>query len=476
MRMNGLFLFGAFSILVMGCTLSRSHCPSCADASFLPSLNTHGREPRSVDLREDPVVAGPQSVDYYVQLALARNPEVQALQAHVDAQSEVYPQVTALPDPVLSESFWPFSDNSPQTAAGRMTNTLTLAQRFPWFDKLRVRGEVADAQTQIALTQLAEAELKIIENVKSAYYEIYFNQKAVAVTEDMESFIRQYIELADAQFRVLKKASQQDVIRAEVELRQLQDTLIQLRKQQRVAQADLAKLLSVSPETTVKAADSLALPPVPEQIESLYQVALATRPELQGRFHAILRDEQKVRLAELEYCPDVTLGVSWSSLTTADALVPVANGRDNVGFGISINLPIWRDKLDAGVREARNRVEESARLYDVTRDDTLRMVRRLVTQAQALEQQIELYRTEDTGIIARAEHALRLSVADYRVQKVDALTVLDNFNKLLRFRIQLVRLEASLGQVLASLERMVGGALGNPKPPTAEGTSDAAKE
>lgn len=50
----------------------------------------------------------------------------------------------------------------------------------------------------------------------------------------------------------------------------------------------------------------------------------------------------------------------------------------------------------------------------------------------------------------------------YRVGKVDMLTLIDNWNQLLRFQIQLKRLEATLGQILASLERAVGAELARP--------------
>jgi outer membrane protein TolC len=74
----------------------------------------------------------------------------------------------------------------------------------------------------------------------------------------------------------------------------------------------------------------------------------------------------------------------------------------------------------------------------------------------ALQQEIALYRRKGTGILASAEQTLNVSFADYRTGKVDSLTVLGNYTQLLFFRVQVVRLEATLGQVRASLERAVG--------------------
>jgi cobalt-zinc-cadmium efflux system outer membrane protein len=403
----------------------------------------------------DPQFEGVHPLDFYVQMALARNPEIRASERRVEALAAVIPQATALPDPMLSNTWWPISYNSPQTAAGRQANSLMLTQKVPWCGKLQYRGAVAAAEVRIALTEVAETQLKIIEAVKAAYYEIHFTQQATAITEENKKFLRDYIRAAETRYKV-GRASQQDILRAEVELRKLEDQLVQFRQQQQVAQADLAKLLAIAPATPLQTSGEQLHLDVPEHLDHLYQLALALRPELQGRLQAIFRDEQRVELARLDSYPDVTVGLNWSIITKDNALAGAANGNDNIGLVLGINLPIWKDKLAAEVAEARNWVAESARLYEVARDDTFRVIRRLVAQALALEEQIQLYRRPGTGILASAQQTLDVSFADYRTGKVDSLTVLDNYRQLLFFQLQVVRLEATLGQVLASLERAVG--------------------
>ncbi len=120
---------------------------------------------------------------------------------------------------------------------------------------------------------------------------------------------------------------------------------------------------------------------------------------------------------------------------------------------VGVSLPVWRDQLKAGVREAENRSVESARRYDASRDDTMRMIRRLLVQAEAQEQQITLFQN---SIIPKAEQALRVATADYRVNKLDFQQILDNWSDVLMFHLQVVRFENSLNQTLASLERVIG--------------------
>ena len=83
----------------------------------------------------------------------------------------------------------------------------------------------------------------------------------------------------------------------------------------------------------------------------------------------------------------------------------------------------------------------------------MRLIRRLIVQAEAIEQQIELF---EDRIIPKTEQALQVSAADYRVNKVDFQQILDNWSDLLMFHLQVTRFEANLNQTLASLERVVG--------------------
>lgn len=406
---------------------------------------------RATDGEAEMGLAGSHAVDYYVQLALENNPEILAAQHRVAAQTEVIPQVTSLADPTLSDTFQPFHNNSLQTAAGRGPNRLTLAQKFPWFGKLRVRGEVAEAETQIAITQLAQAQLKVIEDVNLAYYDVYFNQKSIKITQKNQRLLTDLLKFAEARYRT-GATSQQDVLRAQVELDKLENRLIFLNQKLRQAQADLAEVIQADPESDLRAS-SLDVPSAPRQINQLYEAAILSRPEIQEQLHALIRNQKAEELAHLRYKPDVTLGMGWQTITNDDAISPVANSNDNVAFTVGINLPIYRDRLRAGVNEAEHRSVESTRRYEATRDDTFRIIRRLTVQAHALEEQIALFRDK---IIPKTEQTLRISTADYRVGKVDFQQILENWGDLLLLQIQLVRLETNLGQTLASLERVVG--------------------
>jgi outer membrane protein TolC len=185
----------------------------------------------------------------------------------------------------------------------------------------------------------------------------------------------------------------------------------------------------------------------------LYRQAIAARPELHAQLAAIDRDRRAVDLAQLDYFPDVTLGLTWIS-TSAAGISPVANGRDPLLLGVSFNVPIYRQRMEAGVRQAEAQAVADRRQYDSLKDRTLEQVKDLFVRAGSQRDLLLLFRED---IIPKAKQTLQVSSQAYQTGDVDFLQLIDNWRQLLRFQLAYQRLEAQLRQTLAKLERVVGG-------------------
>jgi outer membrane protein TolC len=143
-------------------------------------------------------------------------------------------------------------------------------------------------------------------------------------------------------------------------------------------------------------------------------------------------------------------------MTTNRALAPSADGIDNLTVGLSVNVPIYRGRLNAAVREAQATVVAGARQYDQMKDETQRDVKQLFTQAASQRDVEALFRE---SIIPKTQQALEVAIRGYEVGETDFADLIANWRELLRFRVSQLQLEAQLRQTLASLERVVGGYL-----------------
>lgn len=399
-------------------------------------------------------LAGPQPVEQYIQFALRQNPEIQAARMEMEARAYQVPVAASLQDPMFGVNAFP---EPIQTAAGQQELAVMASQRLPWFGKLDRQAARAEAATNVARARLATAELQTIESVKVAYYELYYLQRAVRITEDEQELLTDIRQVANTRYQT-GQTSQQDVLRADLEIAGVESELIRLRQQLVSTQARLARILHVSPQTNLLAVESLPNERLPDDLTQLQQLAATARPELHAQLAAIERDRQSVAIAQLDYFPDLTLGATWNDIASA-GISPVANGRDAFMINTSINLPIYRKRLDASVRSAQSQVVASARQYDSLRDMTLEEVTNLFVTAQSQQDLLALFRET---IVPTARQTLEVSVRGYNVGEVDFLQLIDNWRQVLRYEIMYGRLEASLHQTLAQLERVVGGLPSSP--------------
>lgn len=393
-----------------------------------------------------------QPVRYFVATALANHPKIRAARNRVAAASNVIPQASALPDPMLGNTFWPIQDQALQTAGGRVGHQFQLSQGVPWPEKLSTKAAIASREVQMAQAEVQQIEREITESVRLAYYEVWFATRAITIIEETRELVDDLTQVAEARYK--SGGTQQDVLRAQLEADRLDDQLVGLRKQKEQAQADLAALLqqpvSLIPETL----DDIGLADVPKQLDELLGLAEQCSPELRALAWEIQRDRQKQRLACLQKYPDFNLGLNYSIISDDNNVIsPVANGHDNISFVVGLTLPIWREKINAGIREASHRTSSTTQRLEAERDAIQGKLRRLMAQADALVEQEGIY---EDRIIPRTEDTLKLSIADYRGKRTDFFTLIETYRELLMFETQLARIEATLAGTIAQIERTVG--------------------
>ena len=392
---------------------------------------------------------GPHSVEEYIQYALSQNPDIQAARKRVEANAYQVPVASSLQDPNLGMTFYP---EQVQTAAGPQEFALNISQKFPARGKLNAQGELAESQTNETRAQLAAVELATVAKVKRAYYELYFIQQTINVTEADKQLLVEIRDVANVRYKT-GKVSQQDLLRAELEISNVENELIRLEQKLVSGQAKLARLLHISPQTKLLALEHIEPGSLPADLDWLQRQAIASRPELHAQLATLEKDRQALNLARLAYKPDVTLGATWIDVGST-GVSPVANGNDSFLITAGINLPVYRKKLDSAVRSAEAKAVSTARTYDSLKDETLEEVADLFAQAKSQQDLLTLF-SED--ILPKARQTLEVSSQAYNTGEVDFLQLVDNWRELLRFEVSYLRLEASLGQSLAELERVIGG-------------------
>ena len=132
---------------------------------------------------------------------------------------------------------------------------------------------------------------------------------------------------------------------------------------------------------------------------------------------------------------------------------PPDNGKNAFSLSVGINIPIWRDKYDAGVEEAAETLIAERGNYANLLNAMEYSIRDQVVRLETLRDQIDLF---ENALIPQTEEALRSTEAMYETGQLGVLDLLDSERALLNARLVNARYYSDFHTALAFLERAVG--------------------
>ncbi len=402
-------------------------------------------------LAEPPARLTEQSgLDGYLAYAAVNNPALEAAFNDWRAAVERVPQVGALPDPRFTYRY--FIENV-ETRVGAQKQSFELAQTFPWLGKLKLRSDAAAAAAAAAEQRFQARKLELFRQVKDAYYEYYYLRRAVAIVGENRDLAKHFESVARTRYKVAA-GSHPDVIRAQVELGKLEDRLRTLEELRGPVVARLNAAMNRPPDADLPWPAAIEQQTVAADYDQLLAWLVESNPQLKGMDSEIAASEHQVELARSDYVPDVTLGVGYiDTAKSAGGRHPSDDGQDPVIAMASVNLPLWWNKLAAGVREARSRRQAAIR-RKADKINTLGADLKLVLyKLRDAERRIDLY--ADT-LLPKATESLKATETAFRTGKASFSDLVDAQRVLLEFQLAYERSLADSQQHLAELEMIVG--------------------
>jgi outer membrane protein TolC len=391
------------------------------------------------------------SLEAYIGIALANNPEIAGSQRKWEAALQKIPQARALDDPMVGVDVERFGTTRFDTFTD---NEWMISQTVPWFGKRGLRGGVEAGTATRAEMDWRMKTLDVVAMVKQAYYDLWQAQRELEVNERNQELLRQFVEAARTRFET-SKASQSDLIRAQNELAKLAEDRVDRVRTQQHALADLNQLLRRAPETPVDIGPEVTAPVVElgVTLEQL-QAAAADRPELLGAREGTVRSaEAALALAKKGYYPDVQFRIEARQLNGQ-------SGIQEYDTGVFINFP-WLNhgKYKAAIAEARANLDASRDDLDAMRVRTAAEVRKLYDGVHAMHHHYDLYTQR---LIPQQRLAVESARAAYETGAGGFLDLLDADRTLFDLEMQNLHHAAEFQRLLASLERMAGGRLPSP--------------
>jgi len=433
---------------------------------------THSRATLRTRLAETGEHASPDATDLapgggieqYVRVALKRNPSIRAAERRVERLGARVPQVTSLDDPMFQIA--PFGEMA-ETAAGQVGLMTGVSQKLPFPGKLDTRGQIAEQDVVMALTDLRQRRLRVVADTRRAYWSYYFTTRALETTRRRRKLLDQFKQIAEAEYKAGNR-SQPDVLRASTELSSIDSELVTLEQRQATARSMLNQLMDRPVDAALPEPSAVELEQISAGMDELLTTAARSNPAIAKVHERIDQYRQKLKLARLNRWPDLTVSANYNAVDD-EGLAPSATGHDQWWFGFGVNLPIWTEKYEAAEREALKGMLEGVADLTAEQNRIAFQVQEAYLKVEAQQKLVKLFR--DT-IVPQARQTVEASQSGYRAGSVDFLTLMDNWRKLLNFELMEHRALAEMERAVADLERAVGAQVEREQFPTSDEDKD----
>ena len=279
--------------------------------------------------------------------AKQNNPQIQAARDGTQAARQVPAQVTALPDP--TSQVQQVNVGSPRPFAGYSNDEfanvgLGISQDIPYPGKLKLRGEVAKRDADIAGNREDSATRAVLAQVKDTYFHLGYLSETLSILNNDRQLLKQMEQAAEARYRS-GMGNQQDVLQAQLQQTKLLRDISAHHLEVGKMQVSLKQLLSRPQSSPDIEPVSLKETPLGVSFDELLSAAQTQNPDLAATQNMIERQRLQVDAAHKDFYPDFTAGFMYYRTDPAQF-------RAQYQFTFGIKIPLHHDKQRSELTQA----------------------------------------------------------------------------------------------------------------------------
>jgi outer membrane protein TolC len=379
-----------------------------------------------------------------VRIAVEKRAEIAAAVARANAAAQRPAIVGALEDPMISPSIdhYPFDKMDEAEARGRYDWSIGIEQRFPLSDIRGQRRRAALADARRTQADIDRVRLDVAFEAQRAFFMLRERREMVRVLEEQLALARQLVSAASARYAG-GRGVQADVLRAEVEVARTLAARRSLTADIGAAEAMLNVSLGRSASLPVPELEHQVRSDEPPTAGSVQSAAVENRPELRAGAAEVARAAAEIDVMRAMYRPMMMIRGGPSST--------MAEGS-GVMIMIGVSVPIWRERLGAGVAEA-------SAMERMARADLEAMRRMIEGEAAVAREAVNAARARSDAlrkeVVPRARMAVDAALAAYSAGRTTLVSVIEASRALWDARGELVMADRGLAEAWARLERAV---------------------
>jgi cobalt-zinc-cadmium efflux system outer membrane protein len=386
----------------------------------------------------------PAKIADLVSEAKRNNPQIQAAKREWESTQQLPTQVSTLPDPqvVLQQ----LNVGSPRPFAGFSNSDfayigLGASQDFPYPGKLRLRGELAKKDAEVAKQKAEAVRLAILSQLKNDYFRIAFLARQSSLLGSDSDLLEQMEKAAEIKYRS-GGGNQQEVLQAQLERTKLlrENTANQLEAGK--IQAELKQLLGRSQASPDLITENIAESQVQHTFEELLAAAQANNPQISGAQKMVEKQDVAIQVAKRDFYPDFNAQFMWQRTDPTQY-------RAYYMFTVGARIPLYRKrKLQPELAQAQIDKSRAQSELEMQSQEVSAMLRQEFVAAEKSSELLKIYRE---GLLPQAKAELQAGFAAYESNRQDFQALLASFMDVLKLEEEywktLSEHEAALGQM-----------------------------
>ena len=384
-------------------------------------------------------------IEDYQKMVVENNPAVQAKYKQYEISLQKVPQLSSLPDPLLSAGF---AISPIETKLGPQLAKISVMQMFPWFGTLNEKQKKATIESQAVFANFVDERNQSIRKITDLWYDIYLIHKSISFTKQQIDIFKQLERQATIKFEN-NRSKMVDILRFQMNSEELSNKLNFLTGKKKILTTEFNILINRDIGEKVILTDTL--------ITDAAHLTVVERdslinPKIEAVNAKLKANKHTQKIAKLSGKPNIGIGLDYGIIGKPEGMEIQDGGRDMIMPMISLSIPLGRKKIRAAITESKLKQEELTMTKEAINNQL--KIEHEITDFQIQQALNDVHLNE--SLYSKVIQALSIAKTAYITSNKDYTEILDLQNITLRYQLSILKAQNSYFKAISYRDYLYG--------------------
>ncbi|WP_378186440.1 TolC family protein [Aquimarina sp. W85] len=363
-----------------------------------------------------------QTLHDYQREALTNNPELKALQYHLEQSEEKISVAGSLTNTKISAGYFV---QEPETRTGAQKARFSAQQSVPLFGIRKAQKETARLLSSVEQNNLEVAKNVLFLDIKRTYYNIYALKAKQNILKARYQLLETYREIGLTALST-NRATAVDILKINIALNEVRNKEEILKGEILSTEKEFNSLLNRDGFEAIHVVDNLF---IPEEEPTMVLNETSNHPELLRYEYLTNVVDARLKLNKREALPSLGFGLDYIIVQERTDMEISDNGKDIVMPMVSVSIPLFTNRYKSQSKQFVLEQNELSQQYEAVHHQLENRLERAINER--ITSRIN-YDTQQKNI-EQAKQVEQILRARYETSQIDFDQILAVQNMLLDF-------------------------------------------